>query len=280
MSHEHLASTKGISNPCSRSEIEDLVDILYSRCVEWDTSPVFRPLYSWFLGTMQQWHVALLFIPLIVTAKDPEPELERVWAALDCKTFTLNDAFLVLTIDASTDVFEFDPDLTRSQKMHHAFGISRKRLGELQDLRKTRLPTALEQRLGNSNRQSKAPDRRRSNTLQAPASQTRIPYKQDNISPGASYGRSQPNGPGLPGSMMRTTQQSQQQSFGYNNNDSTHADLDYFQMPFDQVPSDIPAIPKADPVISSQFPNVNWVSQVYYASFKLLCLLRCLHMRQ
>lgn len=254
--------------------------MLRARSVEWDTSPVFKPLYSWFLGTMQQWHVALLFIPLILTTKSPEPELERVWAALDCKLVTLHGMYRMLTINASADVFEFDPQLTRSQKMHQAFGISRKRLGELQDLRKTRLPTALEQRLGSSNRQSKAPDRRRSNTLQASASQTRTPSMQDNASLGASYGRAEPSGPGLAGSMIGSQQLSQQQTFDYNSNHSTHGDPDYFQISFDQVPSDVPAIPKPAPVISSQFPNVNWVSQDYFVSIRPLSMLRCVHRHQ
>lgn len=54
--------------------------------MEWDSSPIYRPLYSWYLGAVQQWHAALLFVPLIVTMKEPEPELDRVWKVLDCKS--------------------------------------------------------------------------------------------------------------------------------------------------------------------------------------------------
>lgn len=165
----------------------------------------------------------------------------------------------MLMTDAPTDVFEFDPQLTRSQKMQHAFGVSRKRLGELQDLRKTRLPTALEQRLGSANRPSKTSDRRRSNTLQAPAGLTRVKSAQDNISPGPSYGQAESQDSGFGSNLM-----GDQQGTNYKTNlNGTKQDSDYFQASVEPLTSDAPAKIMTEPVPSSQFPNVNWVSSEF-----------------
>lgn len=72
----------------------------------------------------------------------------------------------ILRLLTAADVFEFDPYLSRSEKMKLAFGVARKRLEELQKQRKARLPTSLEQRLGSATKSSPSPDRRPSNTMQ------------------------------------------------------------------------------------------------------------------
>lgn len=90
--------------------------------------------------------------------------------------------------DDSLDVFEFDSNLTSVEKMKLAFGVARKRLEELQNQRKAKLPIALEQRLGKSSSENATSDRKPSATAQAPVRSSMSPLVSDSSQSHAQYG--------------------------------------------------------------------------------------------
>ena len=72
--------------------------------------------------------------------------------------------------------------------MKMAFGVARKRLEELQNQRKAKLPVALEQRLGKPVQSAAISDRKPSATAQASMSSSRSPLISDSNQSQAQYG--------------------------------------------------------------------------------------------